>query len=323
MRRVAAAAAALVLAAAPALAQPAASAWPDRPIRIIVPFPPGGGTDAAARVLAQHLQEALRQPVAVDNRGGASGIIGTEAVARAAPDGYTLAMTSSGPLSILPQMLAVTYDPIASFEHVHIPALNPLLMVQAVDRAPRDVPGFIAWAKANRGKVNYCSVGVASPSHLAAEMFRRAAGIEMEHIPHRGSGPALTDAMAGHCDVLFDSVSSSAAQAREGRLRPLGISSPQRNPAWPGLPTIGEQGLPGYAAVTWSGLVAPARTPAAIVERLNAESRRAFAAPRAREPLEQTGGVIFEQSPAEFTAYLREEIARWGAVIRAGNIKAD
>ncbi len=310
----------VVLMPVPGGAQPA---WPERPVRIIVPFPPGGGTDAVARVLAQHLQTALGQPVAVENRGGASGIIGTEAVARATPDGYTLAMTASGPLSILPQMIAVSYDPIRSFEHVAIPSIAPLLMVQPVGRGPRDVQSFVAWANANRGKVNYCSIGVASPSHLAAEMFIRGAGIEMTHVPHRGSGPALTDTIAGHCDVLFDSAGSSGPHVRDGRLTALGIGSPQRNPGWPELRTIAEQGIAGYAASTWSGLVAPAGTPAAIVARLNAESLRAFGAPAARASLEAQGAVIATFSPAEFTAYLREEIGRWGAVIRAGNIKAD
>lgn len=316
----------LALAALAALLPGIAAAqgtWPERPIRMIVPFPPGGGTDNVARILAQHLQTALGQPVAVENRGGASGIIGTEAVARAAPDGYTLAMTASGPLSILPQMIAVSYDPLRSFEHVAIPSVAPLLMVQPAGRQPRDVPSFIAWANANRGKVNYCSIGVASPSHLAAEMFLRGAGIEMTHVPHRGSGPALTDTIAGHCDVLFDSAGSSGPHVRDGRLAALGIGSPARNPGWPDLQTIAEQGIAGYAASTWSGLVAPAGTPAPIVARLNAESLRVFASPAARGPLEAQGAVIAPFSPAEFTAYLREEIGRWGAVIRAGNIRAD
>ena len=212
---------------------------------MIVPFPPGGGTDQVARILAQHLQEALGQPVAVENRGGASGIIGTEAVARATPDGYTLAMTASGPLSILPQMIAVSYDPIRSFEHVAIPSVSPLLMVQPTNRTPRDVRGFVAWANANRGRVNYCSIGVASPSHLAAEMFLRGAGIEMTHIPHRGSGPGVVDAIAGNCDVLFDSSGSSGPHVRGGRLVALGITSAERNPGFPDLPTIAEQGIAG------------------------------------------------------------------------------
>jgi tripartite-type tricarboxylate transporter receptor subunit TctC len=312
------------LLAALLLALPAQAEWPERAIRIIVPFPPGGGTDNVARVLAQHLQTALGQPVAVENRSGASGVIGTEAVARAAPDGYTLAMTASGPLSILPQMLPnISYDPVTSFAQVAIPSIGPLLMVQPMDRAPRNVAEFLAWARANPGRVNACSIGIASPSHLAAEMFFRGVGIDFTHVPHRGSGPALTDTIAGHCALLFDSVGSAGPQVREGRLRALAITSAARNPGWPDLPTIAESALPGYEAVTWSGLVAPAGTPAAIVERLNAESRAVFSSPRARAPLEAQGAVISDLTPAAMRDFLQAEIARWGAVIRAGNIKAD
>jgi len=262
--------------------------------------------------------------VAVENRSGASGIIGTEAVARSPPDGYTLAMTSSGPLSILPQMLPnVPYDPVRSFAPIAIPYIGPLLMVQAADRAPRSVAEFIDFARANAGRVNYCSIGIASPSHLAAEMFLRGAGIEMTHIPHRGSGPALTDAAGGHCDVLFDSVGSAGPVVRGGQLRALAITSAAPNPGWPGLPTIAESGLAGYEAVTWSGLMAPAGTAPAIVARLNAESRAVFASERVRAPLEAQGAVMAGFTPAEFAAFLQAEIARWGGVIRAGNIKAD
>jgi len=312
-----------LLLAALLLALPARAEWPDRPIRIIVPFPPGGGTDNVARVLAQHLQTKLGQPVAVENRSGASGVIGTEAVARAGPDGTTLAMTASGPLSILPQMLSVPYDPLQGLTPVAIPSVGPLLMVLPVDRAPRDVASFIAWARAKPGGVNACSIGIASPSHLAAEMFFRRLDLPFTHVPHRGSGPALTDAIAGHCDVLFDSVGSAGPHVREGRLRALAITSAARSPGWPDLPTLGESGLPGYEAVTWSGLVAPPGMPTAIVQRLNAESRAAFHAPAARAALEAQGATISDLTPDGMRAFLEAEIARWGTVIRAGNIKAD
>ncbi len=312
-----------LLLAALLFALPARAEWPERPIRIIVPFPPGGGTDNVARVLAQHLQTKLGQPVTVENRSGASGVIGTEAVARAAPDGTTLAMTASGPLSILPQMLSVPYDPLTGLVQVAIPSVGPLLMVVPTDRPPRDMATFIALARGRPGGVNACSIGIASPSHLAAEMFFRRLDLPFTHVPHRGSGPALIDAIAGHCDVLFDSVGSAGPHVREGRLRALAISSAARSPGWPDLPTIAESGLPGYEAVTWSGLVAPPGTPAAIVERLNSESRAAFHAPAARAALEAHGAAISDLSPAGMRQFLAEEIARWGAVIRAGNIKVD
>ena len=297
--------------------------WPDRPVRIIVPFPPGGGTEAVARLLAMHLQETLRQPFVVESRSGASGMLGTELGARAAADGYTLTMTASGPLSILPQMLTAPYDPIRSFEHVALPAITPLVMVVPVNRPPTTVQEFVAWARRNAGRVNYCSIGVASPSHLSAELFRRSVDIEMTHIPHRGSGPAIIDTIAGHCDVLFDSTSASGPHAREGRLRALGISTPDRHPSWRELPTIAEQGVAGYATSTWSGLVAPAGTPAPIIARLNAEARRFATSARERERIETQGGIVMDLSPTQFRAYLQEEIARWGEVIRAGNIRAE
>lgn len=300
-----------------------AQTWPDRPVRIIVPFPPGGGTEAVARLMAQHFQEVLGQPFIVESRSGASGMLGTEMVARAPADGYTLSMTASGPLSILPQMLQAGYDPIRSFEHVVLPSVTPLLMLVPTNRPVATMPEFVAWAATRRGQINYCSIGVASPSHLSAEMFARAMNVEMTHIPHRGSGPALIDTIAGHCDVLFDSTSSSGPHVRGGRLKALGISTRERLPAWPELPTMAEQGATGYATQTWSALVAPAGTPAAIVARLNAEGRRFANSPREQERILTQGGVPIDLTPTQFREFLQAEIAAWGAVIRAGNIRVD
>jgi tripartite-type tricarboxylate transporter receptor subunit TctC len=301
----------------------AAQAWPERPVRIIVPFPPGGGTEAVARLVAAHYQEVFGQPFVVESRSGASGMLGTEMAARAAPDGYTLAMTASGPLSILPQMLQAGYDPIRGFEHVLLPSVTPLLLVMPTNRAPNTVRELVAWAQSRRGQVNYCSIGVASPSHLSAEMFARAMGIEMTHIPHRGSGPALTDTIAGHCDLMFDSTSSRGPHVRGGRLKALGISTRERHPSWGELPTIAEQGVPGYMTQTWSGLVAPAGTPAAIVQRLNEEGRRFAASARERERIVSHGGLPVDLPPAQFREFPQGEIAAWGEVIRAGNIRAE
>ena len=300
-----------------------AQSWPERPVRIIVPFPPGGGTEAVARLVAAHYQEVFGQPFVVESRSGASGMLGTEMAARAPADGYTLSMTASGPLSILPQMLQAGYDPIRSFEHVLLPSVTPLMMVMPTNRAPNNVREFVTWAQSRRGQVNYCSIGVASPSHLSAEMFARAMSVEMTHIPHRGSGPALTDTIGGHCDVLFDSTASSGPHVRGGRLKALGISTRERLPSWGDLPTIAEQGATGYSSQTWSGLVAPAGTPAAIVTRLNEEGRRFAASPRERERILSQGGLPMDLTPAQFRDYLQGEITSWGAVIREGNIRVD
>jgi tripartite-type tricarboxylate transporter receptor subunit TctC len=300
----------------------AQASWPDRPIRMIVPFPPGGGTDALARVVATHLQTALGQPVAVENRSGGSGVIGTEAVARAAPDGYTLAMTASGPMTILPQMMPnPPYHPVRSFAHVALPSVTPLFAVVPSSSPVRSLGELVATAQQRAGAMNYCSIGVASPSHLSAEIFLQAFGLRMEHIPHRGSAPALTDTIAGHCDLLFDSGTSSTPQIRQGTLRALGVSAARRLPGFPDVPTIAEQGAPGYETSTWSAVIAPAGTPAPIVERLNAEIRRFAATPAERERVSSQGGLPVDLSPAEFTRFLEREIESWGHAIRAGNIQ--
>jgi tripartite-type tricarboxylate transporter receptor subunit TctC len=300
------------------------ASWPSRPIRMVVPFPPGGGTDSLARIVAQHLQGALGQPVAVENRSGGSGVVGTEAVARAAPDGYTLAMTASGPITILPQMMAAPpYDPLRSFAYVAIPAATPLFMVVPPASPARGAAEFADWAKREPGRLNFCSIGVASPSHLSGEIFLRAFGLRMEHIPHRGSAPALTDTMAGNCQMLFDSGSSSAPLVRAGSLRALGVTASRRLEAFPEVPTMVEQGAAGFEASTWSGVVAPAGTPPAVVERLNAEIRRLAATPAERRRVQDQGGVPLDLSPAQATEFVRREIDGWGTVIRAGNLRLD
>ena len=333
--RVAAGTLALALAApgpfaAPVAAQPQQDAagvpWPSRPVRMVVPFPPGGGTDTLARIMAQHLQGALGQPVRVEDRSGGSGGVGTAAVARAAADGYTLAMTASGPITVLPQMMgsAAPYDAVRSFVHVAIPSTTtPLLMVVPAASPARSASDFVDWAKREPGRLNHCSIGVASPSHLSAEVFLRAFGLRMEHVPHRGTAPALTDTVAANCQVLFDSSSSSAPLVRAGSLRALGGTSPRRPDAFPDVPTMAEQGAAGFETSTWSGVVATAGTPAAIVERLNGEIRRIAATPSDRRRVQEQGGLPNDLSPAETTAFVRREIEAWGRVIRAGNIRLD
>ncbi len=304
-----------------AIIAPAYAQWPERPVRIIVPFPPGGGTDIIARLVAQHLQTVTGQTFLVENRSGGSGVIGTEAVFRAAPDGLTLAMTSSGPFSILPLLQTVPYDPMTGFVHVALPAHTPLFMVVPPQSPHRTVADFIAAARASRTGMNACNVGVASPSHLAAEMFAAGFGLRFEAIPHRGSAPALQDTVAGLCDVLFDSGTSSAAPVRQGQVRALGVTSPQRLPTFPDLPTIAESGKPGFQASTWSALVAPAGTPAAIVERINAETRAFVRTAAQQERLAAQGSVPLDLSPQGFTDFLRAEMDGWREVIRAANIR--
>ena len=313
-----------LLAAAMPVAATAQDAWPQRPIRIIVPFPPGGSTDVVTRLIAEGIGGPLGQPVVVENRGGASGMIGAEVAARAPADGYTLLMGSSGTQSINISLFPnVPYDPVRSFAPIILTAVYPLLMVTPPDRRPDTVQAFIAHAKASGGRLNYCSIGTGQPSHLAAELFKSMAGVEMTHIPYRGSGPAVTAAMAGECDVLFDSALSSGPQVRGGRLKVLGISTAQRIPSWPDVPTIAESGLPGYDAYTWTALYAPAGTPAPVIRRLNAEVGRFLASPRYRGALEAQGAVPGSGTPEELASFNAGEIRKWAEVIRAGNIRPD
>jgi tripartite-type tricarboxylate transporter receptor subunit TctC len=314
-----------LLAVPPSAALAQGAAWaPERPVRLIVAFPPGGSTDVVSRLIAEPLGAALGQPVVVENRGGASGMIGTEVAARAAPDGHTLLMTASGPHAINPSLFpSVPYDPVRGFAPIILVAVYPLLMVTPTNRGPNTVAEFIAHAKGSGGRLNYCSIGTGQPSHLAAELFKARAGIEMTHIPYRGSGPAVTAAVAGECDVLFDSALSSGPQVRGGRLKALAVSTERRVASWPDLPTIAEAALPGYDAYTWNALVAPAGTPPPAVARLSAEVGRILASPRFREALEAQGAVPGGGTPEAMAAFLDAEIRKWAEVIRAGNIRPD
>lgn len=298
-----------------------AAAWPERPVRVILPFPPGGGTDVSARLIAQHLQARFGQPFTVENRSGGAGVMGTEMLARATPDGYTLAMTASGPMSILPQLQSVPYDPIRSFAHVALPSITPLLLVTPMNSPTRTMAELLARLRREPGRLTACNIGVGSPSHLAAEMFARAFNVQYEQLPHRGSAPALTDTVAGTCDFLFDSTGSSSPLVRQGQLRALGVTAPERVPSLPDIPTIAEQGGVGFQATTWSCLLAPAGTPAPIVARINAEVRAFTASPAMQQRLREQGSIPLDLSPEEFRAYLEREIATWGAVIRAANIR--
>lgn len=302
-----------------ALAQ--AAAWPDRPVRVILPFPPGGGTDVAARLIAQHLHTRFGQPFTVENRSGAAGITGTDMVARAAPDGYTLAMTASGPLSILPQLQNVPYDPIRSFEHVALPSITPLLLVTPANSPTQTLPALLERMRREPGRLTACNIGVGSPSHLSAEMFARAFDVRFEQLPHRGSAPALTDTVAGTCDFLFDSAGSSSPLVRQGMLRALGVTALQPVPAMENIPPIASFGAAGFQATTWSCLIAPAGTPEPIVNRINAEVRAFMATAPMQQRLRDQGSIPLDLSPQGFREYLEREIATWGQVIRSANIR--
>jgi tripartite-type tricarboxylate transporter receptor subunit TctC len=309
------------LLAAPAFAQPA---YPAKPVRMIVGFPPGQATDIVARLVADKLTSRLGQSFFVDNKPGAAGIIGTELVAKAPPDGYTLQMNSSGPLSVNPGLYAkLPYDPVRDLQPISLAATVPLFLVVHPSLNATNVKELVALAKAQPGKLNYASGGSGVTNHLVMEMFKFAAGIEMTHVPYKGGPPAVTDLIAGQVSLMFETGPGILPHVRSGKLRALGVGSVKRSAATPDLPTIAEQGFPGFDGVAWIGFVAPAGVPRAIVDRLAAETAAIIALPDVRDRLLALGAEPAASTPDEFGAYIRSEIAKWGKVIRESGAKVE
>lgn len=302
----------------------AQAAYPEKTIRIVVPYPPGGTTDILTRLIGQKLSASLGQPVVIDNRAGGAAMIGSDLVAKATPDGYTLLSTGAGPhainVSLFPK---IPYDPLKDFVSITLMSINPLLMVVPANSPVNTAQEFITWAKANKDKANYCSIGSGSPSHLAAELFKSMAAVDMTHLPFTGSGPAIIATIGGQCQVLFDSVLSSGPQVKSGKLKVLATGNKQRLVSWPNVPTLTEVGLTGYEAFTWGALVAPAGTPADIVSKLQSELATIFALPEVRQKVEELGALPGGGSSADLDAFTRAEMRKWAKVIKDGNIKPD
>lgn len=311
--------------AAPGLAHRAAaqaSPYPGRPIRLIVPFAAGGVTDVVARIVAQGLSTDLGQPVNVDNRPGASGIPGSEAAANAAADGYTLLMGNISTLAINVAMFAkLPYDPQTSFTAVSMAALQPLLIAVNPSVPVHSLPELVKYAKANPGKLSFGSAG--SSIQLATEAFKQAAGIEMVHVPYKGSAPAITDLIGGHIQVLFDPFSSLYPSVREGRLRGLAVTSKTRWSAAPDMPTVTELGFPSVEVTSWQGIVVPAGTPAPIVARLTQAMHKTLADPAIKSQLERQGTEPSPSTPEAFAKYIAGETRRWQDVARTAKIKPE
>jgi tripartite-type tricarboxylate transporter receptor subunit TctC len=308
-----------VLAAAPAYAQ----GWPQKPIRMVIPYPPGGPTGVMGRLVASKLPDLLGQPVIVDNKPGASGQMGAADVARAAPDGYTF-LTNASIHVINPHVYAKPLvDPIREFAPVALIGIVPLVMVVPPIQQARDVKEFIAWARANPGKVNFASSSTASAQHLAGEHFKQVTGVEMQHVPYNGSGPALADLVGGHVQLMFDSLPSSMSFIRSGKLKVLAASAPKRLAVLPDVPTLIEAGVPDFDLSTWYGVWAPAGTPRDIVARMNAEIVRLVVLPDMKEKLASLGVEASAFTPEQFAAFNRTEYDRWGRIVRASNIKLD
>jgi tripartite-type tricarboxylate transporter receptor subunit TctC len=314
------------LAAGPAFAQ---AAWPAKPVRIVVPFAPGGTTDILARALAPELSKAFGQPFVVDNRGGAGGNIGADLVAKAPNDGYTLLMGTVGTHGINKSLYSkMPYDPQKDFAPVTLVAGVPNVMVVNAEKAGargiNTVADFIKYAKANPAKLNMASSGNGTSIHLAGELFKSMAGVYMTHFPYTGSGPALLGLLGGDMDVMFDNLPSAMPHIKSGRLRALAVTSAQRSTAMPDLPTIEQAaGLKGFEASSWFGLLAPAGTPPDIVNRVQQETAKALATPAMKDRLLAQGAIPSGNTPADFARMIDAEIKKWAPVVKASGAKID
>ena len=315
--------AAIVGALLPFAARAQAPEWPSRPVRFIVPYPPGGPTDIMGRIVAQAVQGPLGQPFVVENRAGANGLIGSEQAARAAPDGSTFLVNASAHV-IVPHLTPnMPIDVLADFAPVTNIAAVPLWLVVNPALPVRSVAEFIAYARANPGRIAYASSSQGGAPHLAGELFKLMTGTDLVHVPYRGSGPAGQDLIAGTVQAMFDSVPASAGAVRDGRLRALGVTTRNRIAPFPDLPTIAEAGVPGYEISTWYGIWAPARTPPAIIARLQQAVATAARSPETRARFDALGAEPVADSPEDYARFVRAEYDRWGKLVRDARIKLD
>ena len=296
--------------------------WPSRPIRMILPFPPGGGTDILGRLIADRLAASLGQPVVTENRGGAGGNVGAEAAARSAPDGYTIVLVAPS-LAISPTLYSkLNYDPAKDLAPISLVATVPNVMVTQPS-LPGDLKEFIALVKAKPGALNFGSGGAGTSNHLAGELFNLVAGTRLVHIPYKGVNLAMQDVLSGNVHLVFIGIPAAAPHIKAGKLRALALVARHRSPALPEVPTVAEAGLPDFEVTTWYGILAPAGTPRNIIDRLNGELVKIMHAPELREKLAATGTEPLTSTPDEFAAYVQKEIAKWGDVIRKAGVKAD
>jgi tripartite-type tricarboxylate transporter receptor subunit TctC len=307
----------------PFAARAQAPEWPSRPVRFIVPYPPGGPTDIMGRIIAQAVQGPLGQPFVVENRAGANGLIGSEQAARAAPDGSTFLVNASAHV-IVPHLTPnMPIDVLADFAPVTNIAAVPLWLVVNPALPVRSVAEFIAYARANPGRIAYASSSQGGAPHLAGELFKLMTGTDLVHVPYRGSGPAGQDLIAGTVQAMFDSVPASAGAVRDGRLRALAVTTRNRIAPFPDLPTLAEAGVPGYEISTWYGIWAPARTPPAIINRLQQAVATAARNPETRARFDALGAEPVADSPEDYARFVRAEYDRWGKLVRDARVKLD
>ena len=309
----------LLLSAAPAGAQD----FPSHQIRLIVPFPAGGPSDIIARVLGQRMSEITKQPVIIDNRGGQGGVLGTEVLAKATPDGYTIALSSAGALAISPTMERVTYDPLKDLQTITLVAKVPEMLVVTPDVPAKNMVELVALAKAKPGKLNFASTGPGSMPHLAGELLKLIAKVDIVHVPYRGAAPAVNDLLGQQVQMAFLDQPVLLPQIKAGGLRAIAIGAPERASTLPEVPTTAEVGMPDLLAENWHGMVAPAGTPAAIVAVLNRITTEALQDPTVKEKLAIQGATVVGDSPEHFHAFLDSEITRWAKVIKDAGVATE
>ena len=325
LRRIAAVAAlAAPGVAPPTFAQAAGNAYPNKPLRVIVPFAAGGPSDIFVRTIGPKLTEAWGQPVVIENRGGAGGVIGIELAVRAAPDGYTLLLGASGALVINPAFNSkLPYDSFRDLAPITLVVVNPQLLVFHPSLAANSVQELIQVAKAKPGQLNYASVGAGSSPHMGMEMLKAMAGVNLTHVPYKGTAPALTDLLGGQVSLMFTSMATVLPQVRAGKLKAIAVGSGKRSPAVPEIPTVAESGVPGFDYVTWFAFYAPAGTPADIIARLNKETVRILADPQVGKYFSSQGAEPSATTPAGLATFMRTEHERWKKLIKSAHIKID
>ncbi|TMG77157.1 MAG: tripartite tricarboxylate transporter substrate binding protein [Betaproteobacteria bacterium] len=300
----------------------AAQTYPSKPVRLIIPFPPGGSNDVVGRMIAFQLSERLGRQVVADNQGGAGGIIGTEAAAKSAPDGHTLLLISSA-YAFGASMYKLPYDPATAFAPVALLGTGPVVLAVNAKLPVNTLRELIALAKAKPGELNYASAGVGSFQHLASALFKLQSGLDIVHVPFKGGGPAMMDVIAGNTQIAIGSLIQTLPHIKSGRLKPLGVGSAKRVPALPDVPTISEAGVPGYEATNWWGIVAPAGTPRPVIERLHKELSVILASAETKKRFESEGGEAAQMSPEEFGRFIASEMEKWAKVVKEAGIRAE
>ncbi|MGQ3301972.1 Bug family tripartite tricarboxylate transporter substrate binding protein [Reyranella sp.] len=315
-------AATLAVAATPAAAQTAP--WPSKPIKLVVPYAPGGTTDVVARMVAEYLGQKLGQNIIVDNKPGKGAMVGTAIVAKAAPDGYTLLMSVISGLSISPTLYGGgDFDPMGDFIHVSIASTNPSVLVATPNFQAKTFKEFVDYAKANPGKVSYATSGAGSSNHLLGARLAQVIGAEIVHVPYRGAGPAMIDTIAGNVPVMFDSLPSAAPHIKAGKVRALAVSGETRSPAFPDVPTMKELGYPDLISYSWFGISVPAKTPQPIVDRLATEMQAVLKEPAVIKRWEEIGAEGSTMTPAEVTRFIQAEIDKWTPVVKSSGAKPE